>query len=52
MVLNEELEDYERAEKLIDEWEKLENESMRDGHRFTLTKLILELIDEERSRWI
>ena len=32
------------ASALVDEWERIEGESMREGHRATLERLIVELV--------
>lgn len=34
-----------RAEALVDEWERTEGESMREGHRATLERLIAEFAE-------
>lgn len=36
----------DRAEKVIDDWDEYEGESMRDGHRSTMRRLIAEAINE------
>ena len=48
-----EVDAWDIAQKIVDDWEDKEEESMRDGHAFTLKHLIvdalLEVIKEERK---
>lgn len=38
------------AETIVDAWEEAENESMREGHRETLVRLIVEWMGEEKEK--
>jgi hypothetical protein len=38
------------AAAIVDEWERLEGESMREGHRTTLENLITTALDSWRAR--
>lgn len=41
--------DIDIAEEICDEWEKIEGESLRDGHRATFVRLIATAIQESRE---
>ena len=38
------------AEDVVDRWETIENESMREGHRYTLVNLIESVLDKSNQK--